>query len=78
MNENDFELAERQDQLVRDLGAKRAQAALAPQFHPNFDGEHCVGCGEPLPSVRLAMGRVRCTECQGREERKNGGTNHRV
>lgn len=28
-----------------------------------FDG-CCVGCGEDLPAVRIAYGRVRCTPCQ--------------
>jgi len=69
MNESDFELAERQDQLVRDLGAQRARQANAPQYHPDFDGVHCVGCGEPIPDQRLALGKGRCVECQEREER---------
>ncbi len=39
-------------------------AALRPQTHPDFDGENCVVCADPLPAVRLKMGRVRCTGCQ--------------
>jgi hypothetical protein len=48
-----------------------AQRALAaPEQHPRFDGKHCVedDCGIELPSARLALGRVRCVDCQGRLE----------
>jgi hypothetical protein len=37
---------------------------LAPQTHPDFDGEHCVDCGIEIPAKRLAWGRVRCTDCE--------------
>lgn len=44
---------------------QEVRAALAPEVHPDFDGENCVECGDPIPTQRLAMGRVRCTGCQG-------------
>jgi RNA polymerase-binding transcription factor DksA len=48
--------------------AERHQRALAqPEAQPNFnefDGLNCVDCGEEIISERLAMGRVRCAECQ--------------
>lgn len=30
----------------------------------------CVDCEDPIPSVRLAMGRIRCVPCQTHKERK--------
>jgi len=29
----------------------------------------CVDCGEPIQPARLALGRVRCVDCQSRRER---------
>ncbi len=37
---------------------------LAPQTHPDFDGQHCVDCEVSIPEARLKWGRVRCTECE--------------
>ncbi len=47
----------------------RARGKSAPETHPDFDGYHCVDCGEAIHPVRLAAGRVRCTECQDFLER---------
>lgn len=41
-----------------------ARKAIAPETHPEFDGIHCVECGEEIPDVRLRLGKVRCVECQ--------------
>lgn len=48
----------------RAVAQRRAQAA--PQFHPDFDGVHCVekDCGVDMPPERLTARRVRCVECQ--------------
>jgi RNA polymerase-binding transcription factor DksA len=45
---------------------KRAQ----PETHPDFDGTHCVGCGEEIPAARLELSRIRCVECQDQLERR--------
>ncbi|MCX8013992.1 MAG: hypothetical protein N3A02_06850 [Rectinema sp.] len=37
---------------------------VLPESHPDFDGKHCVVCGEDIHPVRLAMSRIRCAECQ--------------
>ena len=47
----------------------RARGKSAPETHPEFDGYHCVDCAEGIHPVRLAAGRVRCTECQDFLER---------
>jgi hypothetical protein len=45
--------------------------ALAPQTHPDFDGEHCVECGDDMPASRLLFRRVRCTSCEEDLAREN-------
>lgn len=42
----------------------RARGKSAPESDPEFDGFHCVDCGEEIPRLRLQMHRVRCVECQ--------------
>lgn len=37
--------------------------------YTDFDGIHCVDCGDPIPKGRLALGRVRCVYCQEKKER---------
>ena len=51
---------------------RRALGRSAPETHPDFDGEHCIEpeCGVVIPTGRLALGRVRCVECQHLIERK--------
>jgi phage/conjugal plasmid C-4 type zinc finger TraR family protein len=46
-----------------------ARRKTQPETHPDFDGKHCVECGEIIPKARLALGRVRCVECQSVLER---------
>lgn len=47
----------------------RARGKSAPEAHPDFNGLNCVDCGDGIHPVRLAAGRVRCTECQDFLER---------
>lgn len=44
---------------------------VAPESHPDFDGEHCIDCDAEIPEVRLNMGRIRCVECQSELELRN-------
>lgn len=53
------------------MALQKAKAAMAPETHPDFDGESCVDCGEDIPKLRLGMGKVRCVHCQGSLERKS-------
>lgn len=64
MDERFMEIASEIEQTQRDLAAKRVADQNKPQTHPDFDGANCVRCEEPIPTARLAMGRVRCTACQ--------------
>lgn len=46
------------------------KAKVAPESHPDFDGEHCVDCDDKIHEVRLTMGKVRCVHCQEFLEKK--------
>lgn len=47
-----------------DFESGKGSPVLAPQTHPDFDGVHCVECGDDMPPERLAWKRVRCTSCE--------------
>ena len=49
---------------------KRHQEKLAPEKHPDFDGESCVNCGFEIPVLRLNMGKIRCVHCQEKLEKR--------
>lgn len=44
----------------------RARGKSAPEHDPEFDGVHCVDedCGVEIPAARLALGKIRCVDCQ--------------
>lgn len=44
--------------------ARRARELNARQFHPDFDGRHCIECDIEIPRVRLDLGKVKCVDCQ--------------
>ena len=50
---------------------RKATGKSRPEFDSRFDGEHCVEeeCGVKIPRARLALGKVRCVECQVRREK---------
>ena len=52
-----------------------ARKANKPEQVQNPDGtwpeEYCIDCGEEIPTARLALGRVRCVECQTILEKKS-------
>lgn len=50
---------------------ERHKEKVAPEKHPDFDGETCVDCGIDIPQVRLDMGKVRCVNCQAELEKIN-------
>lgn len=47
------------------------KSKVAPETHPDFDGESCIDCGDDIPQVRLNMGKIRCVYCQEALEKKN-------
>lgn len=50
--------------VMNNSGIAAAALKVAPEKHPSFDGENCVNCGDAMPVVRLAYGRIRCVTCQ--------------
>lgn len=48
----------------------RHKEKLAPETHPDFDGETCIGCGVDIPVLRLNMGKIRCVDCQDKLEKR--------
>lgn len=68
---DDLEMAAHLQDQLNTAGVAAARQAMAPQKADGFDGVHCVepDCGEPLPPVRIAYGRVRCTDCQVKADR---------
>ena len=75
MDEWQFDLAQRLEEVARTSAEQAAHAACAPETHPDFDGAHCVeaDCGDLIPAGRLSLGRVRCRDCQERVERRREG-----
>lgn len=70
MDEQFLEHAEERERQVRDDAIARSTRTLAPQSHPDFNGVDCAVCDDPLPPLRLTMGKVRCVACQTLLERK--------
>jgi len=61
---DDIDSAQEVNELHQELSLIAARAKAQPEQHDKFDGKHCVDCEEPIPPVRLALGRVRCVDCQ--------------
>lgn len=53
-----------------DHSLKQAVGKSGAEYHPDFDGEHCVECEVDMHAVRLQWGRVRCIHCQERLEKR--------
>jgi RNA polymerase-binding transcription factor DksA len=66
-----MEHAEERERQMRESAIEKSARAMAPQFHPEFDGANCVLCDDPLPPLRLTMGKVRCVFCQTQLEKQN-------
>lgn len=51
----------------------RIQQRNKPEQVQNPDGtwpiNECIDCGDPIPEGRLALGKVRCIDCQELKER---------
>jgi RNA polymerase-binding transcription factor DksA len=69
LEENELEMAEMLSQAHMENMIAVSRMALAPEIHEKFNGTSCVECGNDIHKDRLAMGRVRCTNCQSAQER---------
>jgi RNA polymerase-binding transcription factor DksA len=76
-NENYFELTDDNDRAsaieaqFNEDALEEARRKIAPETSPDFDGKHCIECGEKIPAARLKLGKIRCIECQSLREQKN-------
>lgn len=70
MEENELEMAEKFSQSQRDFMIAISRQALQAEHHEDFDGLHCLDCGEGIIKQRLDSGRIRCTDCQSALELK--------
>lgn len=71
MNERMADPLDEAAQLTAEItNAAIAAAARAnePESHPDFDGENCLDCDNPIPPRRLEMGKIRCVHCQSKIE----------
>ena len=75
-NENYFELTDDSDRAsaieaqFNEDALEEARRRTAPETSPDFDGKHCIECGEKIPAARLKLGKIRCIECQSLKEQK--------
>lgn len=61
--------ASRLEAAFTEHALEAVRARSEPETDPEFDGEHCLDCGEQIPPARLALGRIRCVHCQHVRER---------
>lgn len=70
---DDFDKAAELTQHLADSAVAVARKAAAPQQVQCVDGSwpnpDCADCSEPIPEVRLKLGRIRCVDCQDAIER---------
>lgn len=67
-DEGDIASAYERDFILKAL--QRHKEKLAPETHPDFDGESCITCSNEIPVLRLQMGKIRCVECQEKLEKR--------
>lgn len=61
--------AQLQQQENEARALSKVRAALGPETHPDFDGKHCLDCGDTIPQKRRMMDKIRCVNCQDALER---------
>lgn len=68
-----LDIAGKTTEMLRGEAERRARALSAPERDARFDGISCVeeGCGITMPAERLALGRIRCIDCQVELETRN-------
>ena len=75
-NENSFELTDDSDRAsaieaqFNEDALEEARRKTAPETNPDFDGKHCIECGEKIPAARLKLMKIRCIDCQSLKEQK--------
>jgi RNA polymerase-binding transcription factor DksA len=76
-NENYFELTDESDRAsaieaqFNEDALEQARRKIAPETSPDFDGLHCIDCGEKIMAARLKLGKIRCIDCQTLKEKQS-------
>ncbi|NBT34014.1 MAG: TraR/DksA family transcriptional regulator [Betaproteobacteria bacterium] len=76
-NENYFELTDESDRAsaveaqFNEDALELARRKIAPEVSPDFDGLHCIACGEKILAARLKLGKIRCIDCQTLKEKQS-------
>jgi RNA polymerase-binding transcription factor DksA len=76
-NENYFELTDESDRAsaieaqFNEDALEEARRKIAPETSPDFDGLHCIDCGEKIMAARLKLGKIRCIDCQTLKEKQS-------
>ncbi|MGA0955542.1 MAG: hypothetical protein ACO3SN_07200, partial [Burkholderiaceae bacterium] len=76
-NENYFELTDESDRAsaietqFNEDALEQARRKTAPETSPDFDGVHCIDCGESIVAARLKLGKISCIDCQTILEKQN-------
>jgi RNA polymerase-binding transcription factor DksA len=76
-NENYFELTDENDRAsaietqFNEDALEEARRRTAPETSPDFDGVHCIDCGEKIMAARLKLGKIRCIDCQTLKEKQS-------
>lgn len=66
---DDVDIAQGVNEFHQERSLAEVRAKVAPETHPDFDGKHCVECEDDIPPARLALGKVRCVQCQTDKEK---------
>lgn len=71
-----IEQIDQANQIVEEFTAShihRIQQKNKPEQTQNPDGtwphNECIDCGDPIPEGRLALGKIRCIDCQELKEK---------
>jgi len=67
---DEAEFAQYVEQAQTDAAVKSAVAKARPEYHPDFDGVHCIECDEEIPEARLKLQKIRCIHCQSEIENR--------
>ena len=63
-----FDEASELESIQNALSVNAVRDRAKPQSHPDFNGTDCIECSATIPAGRLALGRIKCIECQEVEE----------
>lgn len=75
---DEMDMASNMEIMFTESAIHAVQCLTAPQKHPDFDGENCLDCAEPIPTERLSMFKIRCVCCQTAVEEADKRRGHNI